>query len=206
MSESRQRWLVLFVSLSLTALLLGAVGGAVIVWQKTRDQLRDPEFLHRQLAIVEPSNDDSQLEKAPPPVRVGVAKVQPIRPETSVIGRLIEVRKVTVSSETTGKILEMPVEIGTPVIGNETLLVRVDESWSRLAVRRYEALVAVAQAQLEYHRGELLRSERLSERTAVTESEMELRRASVDEWTARLAEANASLDEENERVLRAAVL
>ncbi len=206
MTESRQRWFVLIASFGLTGLLVGGFAGGVAVWRNTQSHLQDAEFLHRQLDVVEKAGDDRKAEKAPPPVRVDVARIQPIQPQTSIVGRLIEVRKVTVASETPGKILAMPVEIGTPVTAGKTVLARVDSVWSRLAAERYAAQVAMAQAQLKYQESELQRGLELSKNNAITKSALGSLEAAVAEWTARRQEATAALQEEQERVDRAIVL
>jgi multidrug efflux pump subunit AcrA (membrane-fusion protein) len=121
MSDSRQRSLVLLGSLSLSALLLGGAAGGWAVWRSVHEQLQDPEFLNRQLDRVAPDAGNAGKQAPPALIRVSVAQRKEIQPQRSIIGRLVEVRKVTVASEVTGKIVELPVDRGTPVVAGQTV-------------------------------------------------------------------------------------
>ena len=70
---------------------------------------------------------------------VAAAQRKRFAPQREIIGRLVEVHKVTVASEVTGKIIAMPVEEGTQVVANETVLAKIDDVWSRLAKQRIQA-------------------------------------------------------------------
>jgi len=200
MNESRQRWLVLLGSLSLSALLLGGVAGGWAVWRSVHAQLQDPEFLKGQLERVDPQAGDANSQAPPALIRVSVAQRKKIQPQRSIIGRLVD--------------------RGTPVTAGKTVLARVDDVWCRLAAERSEAQVASAkaqrasaQAQLAYQRAELRRETRLSETNVVTDSELESRQASVQDLEAKaaeaeaaLAQAEAALAEETERMSRSVIL
>jgi membrane fusion protein, multidrug efflux system len=206
MTESRQKWLVLLASVSLTALLVGTLAGGWVIGRTAREQWEDPDLLRQQLERIQARSNRAPSGPAPALIRVGTAQRKTVQPESPIIGRLIEVRKVTVASEVTGKIVQMPVEVGAPVIGGQTVLARVDDIWPRLALERMRAQVASIDAQLKYQQVEMQRSEMLIERAAVTESELEGRRSAVAESQARLAEAQAALEEESERIVRSTIL
>jgi RND family efflux transporter MFP subunit len=210
MSASRQRQLVLIASLGLTMLLLGAVLGGAVIWRSTRGQMQDPQFLQRQLERVglegKQPGDGSSPDADAALVRVGVAERKTIRPQKPIIGRLVELRKVTVASEVLGKIVEIPVEEGTPVVANQTVLARVDDVWSRLALDRCGAQVASTEAKLDYEQLELERHEELDGRGAVSRSELESKRALVDELKANRDEALAAVKEAGERKTRCVIL
>jgi RND family efflux transporter MFP subunit len=206
MNESRQKWLVLLASVALTTLLAGAFGGAWIAERTSRERLQNADFLRQQLDRVDAESSGQRTGPAPALIRVSSAERKTVQPENSIIGRLIEVRKVTVASEVTGKIVEMPIEVGESVVANQTVLARVDDIWPRLAVDRMRAQAESIEAQLQYLQVELQRSEQLSERAAITDSELEARRTAVKESQARLAEAQAGLEEEGERILRSTIL
>jgi len=206
MNTSRQSWLVLIAALSLTALLLGGFVGGWAVSYSSRERLNDPEFLRQQLQRVSP--DDGEADSVPPPalVRVSVAKRKTIQPQRSIVGRLTEVRKVTVASEVTGKITDMPLEVGTPVIGDKTLLAHVDDIWSRLAIQQNRARVDSTQAQLTYELLELERHKQLADDNAISQSELESKQAKVTELQAILAETEAAVDEQSERIARSRIV
>ncbi|NLF72006.1 MAG: efflux RND transporter periplasmic adaptor subunit [Candidatus Anammoximicrobium sp.] len=220
MNESRQRWLVLLASLGFSALLLGGLAGGWAVWRTLHEQLQDPNFLNQQLERVAPQGGEAAKPAPPALIRVSVAERKKIQPQRSIIGRLVEVRKVTVASEVTGKIVDLPVDQGTPVSAGQTVLARVDDVWSRLAAERSKAQVASAkarrasaQAQLAYQQAELRRETRLSQTNVVTDSELESRQASVQDLEAKAAEAEAAqaeaevaLAEETERMSRSVIL
>jgi membrane fusion protein, multidrug efflux system len=206
MTESRQKWFALLASVGLTALLVGVFVGAWGSWRTSQDRWEDADLLQQQLEYVNSQNDAPPSGPEPALIRVSVAERKVVQPENPIIGRLVEVRRVTVASEVTGKILEMLVEIGSPVIGGQTVLARVDDIWPQLAVQRMQAQVASIDAHLSYLMVELQRSELLSERAATTDSELEARRSAVVESQARLAEAQAALEEESERISRSLIL
>jgi RND family efflux transporter MFP subunit len=205
-SGQRQRQRVLVASLSLTALLAGGIVGGLAVWGRSSRQLGDPEFLRAQLARV--SEQEGGGPAGPPPalVRVDVVQRKTVQPQRAIVGRLVEVRKATVASEVTGKIVDMPVEEGTEVVGGETLLAQVDDVWGQLALKRSRAQVASTEAKLRYELLELDRSRELRDRNALSRSEFEAREATVAELQARLDEAKAAVEEESERVLRSAII
>ncbi len=206
MTESRQKWFALLAAVGLTALLVGVFVGAWGSWRTSQDRWADADLLQQQLERVSSQNDAAPSGPEPALIRVRVAEHKVVQPENPIIGRLVEVRRVTVASEVTGKILEMPVEIGSPVIGGQTVLARVDDIWPQLAVQRMQAQVASIDAHLSYLMVELQRSELLSERAATTDSELEERRSAVAESQARRAEAQAALEEESERISRSVIL
>ena len=205
MSKSEHKHFVLIISLSLTALLVGAAIGATVVWRTVKAKLSDPEFLEKQLQVAQPA--DEQQDTGPPParIRVAVAQRKSFQPHREIIGRLIEVRKVTVASEITGKIIAMPVEEGTSVIGNETVLAKIDDVWSRMARQRIEAQIESASALLRFEREELNRFESLTSQEAITQSELDQKIATVDELEASLKESQAAIQEEEERIARSTI-
>ena len=202
MDASRQRQLVLIGSFSLTALLLGGLVGGVVASRTARQQMSDPEFLEQQLKLVSPKSDEPKADRSLAPVRVSVAARKLIQPQRAIVGRLVEIRKVTVAAEVTGKIKKVLVEEGTPVVKDKTVVARIDDVWSRLAERRCRAQIASTDAKLQYELAELDRQERLSEKNVTSKSELQSQQAAVGELQALLKEANVRLEEESERTLR----
>ena len=206
MSVSSQKQLVLISSLGLTALLVGGLGGGLAVWRSLDARIQDPEFLQAQLQRVSPKNNEPNTGPPPAPVRVGLAERKTIQPQRPIIGRLVEVRKVTVASEVTGKITAIPVEEGTPVVAGKTVLARVDDVWSRFALERCQAQAASTAAKLKYEQLELEREQKLIDTKAISRSELESRQAAVAGLEASLAEAKVAVKEETERITRSAIL
>lgn len=206
MSVSRQRQLVLVGSLSLSALLAGGFLGGLALWLRVGEQMQDPEFLQAQLERV--SQQSGKPQSGPPPalVRVGIAQRKTVQPQRPIIGRLVEVRKVTVASEVTGKIVDIPVEEGTPVEAGKTVLARVDDVWCRLNLEQCRAQAASAEAKLKYELVELERHKQLTDRKAISQSELESKQATVDELRAILDEAKAAVEEGSERITRSVIL
>ena len=70
----------------------------------------------------------------PPPasVRVGLVEMQTLQDRVNVIGRLREVRRVTVTAEVEGKITNLAVDEGDTVEGGTTKIAQIDEVWANL--------------------------------------------------------------------------
>ena len=199
---------VFTASLVMTALVLGSAGGGYAVWQFWQRQVTDAEFLRRSLSRLEASGEAATSKRESPPalIRVGSVEQKSLQPARAIVGRLTEIRKVVTAAEATGKIIHMPIEEGTEVVGGETLLAEIDEVWSRLALRQSEAQKASIEAQLRFQEREWERVESLHAANATTESELERVRAAVDELKARLAETEAVIAEQEERLARAKVI
>lgn len=205
MHPSRQRQFLLIGSLSLTALLLGAFAGTAVVSRITRQQMQDAEFLRQRLKEV--SQDETPKKAAAvPSVRVALAEEKTVQPQRPIVGRLVEVRKVTVPSEVSGQIIDLPVEEGAPVTGGQTVLARVDDLWRRLAAEQCRAQIASLEAQLEYESAELRRYENLIRTDAASQSDYESKRATVADLKAKVKEAETRLEEESERQKRSVIV
>ena len=144
----------------------------------------------------------------PPPaqVRVGTVEVRELQARVPVIGRLQEVRRVTVTAEVEGRIVEVPVDQGSKVVGGETLLTKIDPTWSALALRTAQAEVAEAQANLDQSRTDLEQLEKLQQANSAVAKEVEDQRTMVAGNRARLEAAIAARDRAETEVQRTAVL
>ncbi|MBN2475750.1 MAG: efflux RND transporter periplasmic adaptor subunit [Pirellulales bacterium] len=206
MSSVKQRQTVLVGSVGLSALLVGSLVGGLAMWRSAREQMRDPAFLRMQLESVSPESDSPDAGSPPALVRVGVARRKAIQPQRPIIGRLVEVRKATLASEVTGKIVDLPVEEGTPVVADKTVLARIDDVWCSLALERCQTQEASIAARLDFERLELQRQQQLSDRGAISQSELQSKQATVDELEASLAGCRIAQKEEGERVQRSEIL
>lgn len=206
MNLSTEKRTVFTAALVVTALVLGSVGGGYAVWQFWQRQVADAEFLRRSLSQLEASGEAgtaSRRESPPALIRVAAAERKPLQPTRAIVGRLTEIRKVVTAAEVAGKIISLPIEEGTEVIGGQTVLAEIDEVWSRLALRQSEAQKESIQAQLQFQEREWERVKNLSAVNAATESELERVQAALDELKARLAETEAVIAEQQERLARA---
>ena len=204
-SDTWQRWVMLTLSLSVTTLVVGVVLGAWWYSAKYERQLADAEYLQSRLAAI---GEDPQSEATSmPPALVRVARIDygTIQPTRPVFGRLVEYRKVTISSEVEGKIIELPVEDGTPVQANKTLLAHVDEVWSKLAVAQTSAELDSITAQLAQETQELDRLRQLAAASSVTISDLESQDSLVRQLQATKAKTEAVLEEKRERLTRAKI-
>lgn len=207
--NSSQRWLVLVLAASLTASLTALLAGAGIAgwWfsAKHSKQLSDALFLKSRLESLDANVADGPAQRPPALVRAAEASRREIRPTKPLYGRLVEVRKVTVSSEVTGKILQMPAEEGTLVEEGKTLLASVDEVWSRLAIEKIEAEIDSIEAELKHEAGELTRLHPLAQGGTITQSELEKQDSLVKQLQARLVKTQTMLEEEQERLARSEI-
>lgn len=132
----------------------------------------------------------------PPPasVNVGVVEVTPLRERVSLVGRLEEVRRVTVTAEVEGRIVALAVREGDAVVGGETAIASIDRVWADLALRSAEAELAAATAELTQARSNLDQLERLAEASSAKDKEVEDQRTRVAERSARVDELTADRD------------
>jgi membrane fusion protein, multidrug efflux system len=86
--------------------------------------------------------------QGPPPALVRVAEVQQqkVQSKLDVVGRLQEVRRAVVAAEQEGRIVAVPVEEGSAVDGNKTVIAKIDDTWMKLATENARARLAVADA------------------------------------------------------------
>lgn len=204
-SAAWQRWAMLTLSMSVTTLVVGALIGGWWYSIKYDRQLSDAEFLQARLTDIGAGGQPEATAAPPALVRVAQLKFGSIVPTRPLFGRLVEYRKVTVSSEVVGKIIAMPVEEGTPVEAGKTLLAHVDEIWLKLTVEQDEAELQSIDAQLAQETQELNRVRKLAETSSVTVSDLESQDSLVRQLKANKAKAQAILDETRERLTRAEI-
>lgn len=142
----------------------------------------------------------------PANVRLAEAQAKVLRQRIAVVGRLHELQRATVAAEVEGKILEVPVEEGDPVIGGETVLARIDGVWAEQNLRRAEADVAAAQATLDQSELDLQYLEQLREAQSAKPKEVDDMRAKVASDRARLSSAAADRDRAQREIERLVVL
>lgn len=144
----------------------------------------------------------------PPPASVRVAQVQmqTLQHRVAVVGRLQEVRRVTVTAEVEGKITDLAVDEGDRVTGGETKLAQIDEVWANLNLKSAQASVAAAQAELDQAKSDLDQLERLSKAGSAKAKEVEDQRTLVAANQARFESAIAQRDRAETEAQRAAIV
>ncbi|MEX2213181.1 MAG: efflux RND transporter periplasmic adaptor subunit [Phycisphaeraceae bacterium] len=149
-AERRRSWAIL------TTLAIALAGGACLA-------LFGPGLIGTSKAMAQdsktekPASPDAAKDakeasagapQSPPPalVRLGAASQSDIRPHAEIIGRLREVRRVTVGIGQQGKVIKVPVEEGQKVEGGKTVLARVDPTFSNIAQEAVQSQLKQANA------------------------------------------------------------
>ena len=135
-------------------------------------------------------------------VRAGTIQRETIVPVRTLVGDLIAVRKATIPTEVAGKVVELPVDEGTKVVGGETLLARIDDTWTSLDEAKIATQIAEKEATLAFAKDELGRYENMLKDDAVPLSEAEQERTLIKELEASISQLNVMLKEAQERKTR----
>ncbi len=139
-------------------------------------------------------------------VRVGTIERKSIVPVRTLVGDLIALRRATIPAEVAGKVTELPVDEGTRVVGGETLLARIDDTWTNLEEAKIKTQIAEKEATLAFERDELRRYENMLKDDAVPLSEAEQERTLIKELEASISQLNVMLKEIQERKVRLNVI
>jgi len=137
-----------------------------------------------------------------------------------VVGRLREVRRAVVASEQEGRVVEVQVEEGDPIVANQTVLARIDDVWAKLDLQRSQADLATAQANVAEAQANVDQASRDFERLeslliaqSARPKEVDDARTKVQAETARLQSAQAAVlsaqsavDRTREQVQRLTIL
>ena len=135
-------------------------------------------------------------------VRTGTIERKAIVPIRTLVGDLIAVRTATIPTEVAGKVVDLPVDEGTKVVGGETLLARIDDTWTTLDEAKIATQIAEKEATLAFEKDELKRYENMLKDDAVPVSEAEQERTLIKELQASLSQLNVMLEEAQERKTR----
>ena len=101
--------------------------------------------------------------QGPPPasVRVGQVDLRTLQQRAPVIGRLQEVRRVTVTAEVEGKVVDLAVDEGQRVTGGESVVAKIDDVWAKLALQAADAGVTETRANLDQAQSDARQLEQL---------------------------------------------
>lgn len=207
MSTSRHKFFVTIVSVALTCLLIGGSAIGYYVYGAYQAVLRDPEYLRKRLEAVNEANGAAKsLPRQAALVRVAEARrdlIDSIRPFH---GKLKEVQIAKISSEVSGLVVELPIEVGQRVKGGETLIAQIDKTWIELAVEQTEAEIAILEKQYEFQMSEAERVEALAVSRAVSESELNNQRTLVEQFRRNLEKAVIANKEAREKLKRTTIM
>ncbi len=159
-----------------------------------------------EAADAEGGPGDAPQGLPPANVAVGVALPADAPPMFTLVGRLHEVRRATVSSEVTGRVLTLPVEDGQRVIQGQTVLATVDPVWAELALDEAQAGVGAAQAEMDDAEIELTRLQAMAVSGSAPQRERDEAQARFDRAAADLLRAEAERDRRQTEVERLQVV
>lgn len=192
------------IALSLTFLIVGALAATAYRNQGENARLQDKEFLQNRLAQLEKESGPVAPRSARPPayVRVDVARSGEVPSIRTFQGRLLEVKNTTLSSEVTGLVLELPVEVGSFVKANETLIARIDDTWTKFTHQTAERDIELKTTILEYEKNEMERFRQLVDSRAVSISEYLLQVNKTDQIRTNLEISKIVRNESAEKLKR----
>lgn len=119
------------------------------------------------------------------PVVIESVQVHQISQRLSLIGKLVSDQSISISAEAAGRI--------DSIMVNSNQLVKKDQLLMTLHDAKAQAAVSEAQAYLRDEQRKLAEYDRLVQRNAITQTELDAQRSSVDIAQARLAAAQAQL-------------
>lgn len=189
------------------AVLVAGIGGTVLYaahWmsQQRIDQLAEEKAKQQVAAMAQ------QPQGAPPAaVRVTPVKQEMLQQRVSVVGRLREVRRATVSSEVEGRVLQVLVKVGDELTGPRgdepgTPIAKVDAVWANLAVEQARADLAAAQARSNQANRELSHQQSLSSRGASDQQALDDAMATAEAEAANVEAFTAALHRAQETAAR----
>ncbi len=196
-SSSRYpQFIVSFLAVALTCLIVGASAAGF--------------YVSRQYSVQADSEKQDQAKKMPARpaalVRVIPARMDMIDSVRAFNGRLVEVQLAKVSTEVSGLVVELPIEVGQQVKGGETLIAQIDKTWIELNVAQTEAEIAILKKQVEFQTTETERIEQLARSRAVSESEVSNQRTLLEQFRRNLDKAVIANKEAKEKLKRTTIL
>lgn len=195
------------IALSLTFLLLGIVIAFVYRNREENIRLQDKEFLRNQLARLDQSGSGVRRVARPPAlVRVDYARLGDVPAIRTFQGRLREIKNTTLSSEVTGLVLDLPVEVGDFVKAGETLIARIDDTWTKFTHETAGRDIELKTTILAYEKTEMERLQKLVDSRAVSISEYLLQVNKADQIQTNLEISKIIRDESGEKLKRTKIL
>ena len=166
--------------------LAGAMAIALVmsgaVWLVMSRQYGERFEAKVQAGVDEKMAEMAGAPQGAPPTEVVTAEVahETVQHRVRVIGRLRAVRRATVASEVEGRVLEVRVDVGSEVVGGETVIAVVDDVWAQLAIEQTEADLSAAQARADRSARDLASLESLGQRNASDQRAIDDAKAAAD--------------------------
>jgi RND family efflux transporter MFP subunit len=197
MSTSTHRFIVLLFSVAMTCFLIGAgsVGYYVFAFYQPQQKVSRQNEPEKKPAVRPPSL-----------VRVDTARKELINTIRPFHGKLLEVQLARISTEISGLVVALPIEVGQKVKGGETLIAQIDKTWLELTIAQTEAEIKILEKQYAFQLSESERVESLALSRAVSESELNNQRTLVEQFRQNLEKANIANREAKEKLKRTTIL
>ncbi|MDO4629839.1 MAG: efflux RND transporter periplasmic adaptor subunit [Planctomycetia bacterium] len=224
---------LLIFTLCLTVLLVGGLSGFYGTSIFYKSKIADEKFITAQYEeFKKAAGIKAAANVTAYKVRVSKAQTGDAQQFRTLIGRLEEIRRSTISAEVSGKIVEIYVEKGSmvkehqvkyedskptevsldslfedneTVVSEGTVIARIDTVWNELAVRQTIANIASLKAQHAFQESELKRAQRLSTSGAISQSDMESILAQRDELEASISARKILLLEYQKKLKRSTI-
>ncbi|MDR2756774.1 MAG: efflux RND transporter periplasmic adaptor subunit [Planctomycetaceae bacterium] len=197
MSTSKHRSIVLLFAIALTSLLIGAGSVGYYVFAFYQPQPK--------------TGNQNETEKKSPSRPLSLVRVDTVRKELintirPFHGKLIEVQLARISTEVSGLVVALPIEVGQKVKGGETLIAQIDKTWLELTIAQTEAEIKILEKQYAFQLSESERIESLALSRAVSESELNNQRTLVEQFRQNLEKAVIANKEAKEKLKRTTIL
>ena len=150
-------------------------------------------------SCLQKSEDDIQKEEKPVPVRVMKIKTHNFPLVFESVGRLVPNREVTISTEVNGVVESYNADIGDSVVSGQ-ILVRIDQTDYRLALKEAGANLEVGQARLDALKKSFERSTNLLKRNVISLNAFEKSEADFKSSRASVAHGKVLVDIARERL------
>jgi RND family efflux transporter MFP subunit len=137
-------------------------------------------------------------------VRVAVASIQDIAPQTMVPGTVVSRNDARLSAEVPGRLISVA-DVGT-VVGKGEPVAEIEDTSLRLQNNELQALVTRAQAKLGFLESEEKRFSQLAESNLAAAAQLEQTRSDRDVARGDLAVARARLEQNEDRLARTRIL
>ena len=155
------------------------------------------------LLMIMPGLCQSQMG-GPALVRVAVASIQDIAPETMVPGTVVSRNDARLSAEVPGRLISVA-DVGTEVVQGEPVA-EIEDTSLRLQNIELQALVTRAEAKLRFLENEEKRFEQLAESNLAAATQLDQTRSDRDVARGDLAVALARLEQNEDQLARTRIL